>query len=91
MIVEQTVTTPCSFTELYIWNASFFPIYWITSHIIPSSSSFFISHLVPVARLEYFRALKLSELESFRTLKFSRLENFMTLMLYGQKGIFKDP
>ena len=41
-----------------------------------------------MARLEGFRALKLSELENFRALKFSRLENFMTLMHYGQIGVF---
>ena len=35
--------------------------------------------VVPVARLEAFRALKLSKLESFRALKFSRLESFRAL------------
>ena len=39
-------------------------------------------HIVPVARLEAFRALKLSRLESFRVLKGSaRLESFRALKL----------
>ena len=37
-------------------------------------------HIVPVARLEYFRALKFSRLESFRALK-----------PYGQIGGFQGP
>ena len=32
----------------------------------------YVNHIVPVARLEAFRALKLSRLESFRALKFFR-------------------
>ena len=35
--------------------------------------------IVPVARLEAFKALKLSKSESFRALKFSRLKNFRAL------------
>ena len=38
-----------------------------------------INDVVPVARLEAFRALKLFRLEYFRAMKFSRLESFRAL------------
>ena len=44
-------------------------------------------HIVPIARLEAFRGLKLSKLESFRALIFSRLESFRalnTLLVVGK-------
>ena len=40
-------------------------------------------HIVPIARLEAFRGLKLSKLESFRALIFSRLESFRALKSIG--------
>ena len=61
------------------------------------------SHIVPVARLEAFRALKsigqiggvsglkLSKSESFRALKFSRFGHFLTLKSIGQIGGFQGP
>ena len=42
----------------------------------------------PMARMESFRALKLSELENYRALKFSRFESSRTLQTYGQIGVF---
>ena len=39
------------------------------------------SHIVPVARMDDFRALKLSSLNNFRALKLSRLEAFRALKL----------
>ena len=44
--------------------------------------------VVPVARLEGFRALKSSKLEGFRALKPSKLEGFRALQPYGQIGGF---
>jgi hypothetical protein len=43
--------------------------------------------VVPVARLEAFRTLKLYELDSLRALKLSRLDNFRTLKPKGQIGV----
>ena len=48
-------------------------------------------HIVPVARLEGFRALKSSKLEGFRALNTSKLEAFRALKAYGQIGGFKGP
>ena len=47
--------------------------------------------IVPVARLEAFRGLKLSEFESFRPLIFSTFGHFLTLKLNGQIGGFLGP
>ena len=47
-----------------------------------------VMHIVPVARLEGFRALKSSKLEGFRALKSFKLEGFRALKPYGQIGGF---
>jgi hypothetical protein len=41
-----------------------------------------------MARMEGFRALKLSELVNYRALEFSRLENYRTLKPKVQIGVF---
>ena len=46
-------------------------------------------HIVPVARLEAFRALKLSRLEVFRALEVSRLVSFRALKLIARIGGFQ--
>ena len=47
--------------------------------------------VVPVARLEAFRALKLSKLESFRALKLSRLESFRALKCLSLPDLVNEP
>ena len=47
--------------------------------LFTNKNNVMIQDVVPVARLEAFRALKLSKSESFRALKFSRLESFRVL------------
>ena len=47
-----------------------------------------VRDVVPVARMDHFRALKCSDLDHFRALKWSRLDHFRALKSDVQIGVF---
>ena len=60
----------------------------INSDVVPVTRLEDFRALNSLARLEDFRVLKLSKSESFRPLKFSRFESFRVLKCFGQIGVF---